>query len=128
MAIKVGCFALINPFSPLENQLDQIKKWGFTCGDLTDNSDGAFWVSNMALRHWPAWIPTPSTLNACLKPGSWFSPVSVPMQTCLILRRQRDRNCPDHQGCKDSRCHRSKTCHYRRRGSKNSIWKKSYNK
>jgi len=41
MAIKVGCFALINPFSPLEAQLDQIKQWGFTCGDLTDNSDGA---------------------------------------------------------------------------------------
>ena len=41
MAIKVGCFALINPFSPLESQLDQIKKWGFTCGDLTDNSDGS---------------------------------------------------------------------------------------
>ena len=41
MAIKVGCFALINPFSPLEAQLDQIKKWGFSCGDLTDNSDGA---------------------------------------------------------------------------------------
>ena len=41
MAIKVGCFALINAFSPLENQLDQIKKWGFSCGDLTDNSDGA---------------------------------------------------------------------------------------
>jgi inosose dehydratase len=41
MAIKVGCFALINPFSPLESQLDQIKKLGFSCGDLTDNSDGA---------------------------------------------------------------------------------------
>jgi inosose dehydratase len=41
MAIKVGCFALISPFSPLENQLDLIKKWGFSCGDLTDNSDGA---------------------------------------------------------------------------------------
>jgi inosose dehydratase len=41
MPIKVGCFALINPFSPLENQLEQIKKWGFSCGDLTDNSDGA---------------------------------------------------------------------------------------
>lgn len=41
MAIKVGCFALINPFSTLDVQLDQIKKWGFTCGDLTDNSDGA---------------------------------------------------------------------------------------
>ena len=41
MAIKVGCFALISPFSPLENQLDLIKNWGFSCGDLTDNSDGA---------------------------------------------------------------------------------------
>ncbi len=41
MAVKVGCFALINPFMPLEGQLDQIKKWGFSCGDLTDNSDGA---------------------------------------------------------------------------------------
>jgi inosose dehydratase len=41
MAIKVGCFALINPFSLLESQLDQIKKWGFSCADLTDNSDGA---------------------------------------------------------------------------------------
>jgi len=41
MAIKVGCFALINPFSLLETQLDQIKKWGFSCADLTDNSDGA---------------------------------------------------------------------------------------
>ncbi|HAZ04628.1 MAG: xylose isomerase [Bacteroidetes bacterium GWF2_42_66] len=39
--MKVGCFALINPFSPLEAQLDQIKQWGFSCGDLTDNSDGA---------------------------------------------------------------------------------------
>ena len=39
--MKVGCFALINPFSPIENQLDQIKKWGFSCADLTDNSDGA---------------------------------------------------------------------------------------
>ncbi len=41
MSIKVGCFALVNPFSLLEAQLDQIKKWGFSCGDLTDNSDGA---------------------------------------------------------------------------------------
>lgn len=41
MSIKVGCFALINPFSTLEAQLDQIKEWGFSCGDLTDNSDGA---------------------------------------------------------------------------------------
>lgn len=41
MTIKVGCFALISPFSPLENQLDIIKKWGFSCCDLTDNSDGA---------------------------------------------------------------------------------------
>ena len=32
---------MVNPFSLLEAQLDQIKQWGFSCGDLTDNSDGA---------------------------------------------------------------------------------------
>ncbi len=41
MAIKVGCFALINPFTTLDKQLDQIKEWGFEYADLTDNSDGA---------------------------------------------------------------------------------------
>lgn len=41
MAIKVGCFALINPFTTLDKQLDQIKEWGFSYADLTDNTDGA---------------------------------------------------------------------------------------
>ncbi|MCK5704336.1 MAG: sugar phosphate isomerase/epimerase [Cyclobacteriaceae bacterium] len=41
MAIKVGCFALINPFSTLDKQLDQIKELGFSYADLTDNTDGA---------------------------------------------------------------------------------------
>jgi inosose dehydratase len=41
MAIKVGCFALINPFSTLDKQLDQIVEWGFKYADLTDNTDGA---------------------------------------------------------------------------------------
>jgi len=41
MAIKIGCFALINPFTTLEKQLDQIKDWGFSYADLTDSTDGA---------------------------------------------------------------------------------------
>jgi inosose dehydratase len=41
MAIKIGCFALINPFSTLDKQLDQIRDWGFRYADLTDNTDGA---------------------------------------------------------------------------------------
>lgn len=41
MAIKVGCFALINPFTILENQLKQIKSWGIGYADITDNTDGA---------------------------------------------------------------------------------------
>ena len=41
MAIKIGCFALINPFSTLDKQLDQIRDWGFRHADLTDNTDGA---------------------------------------------------------------------------------------
>jgi inosose dehydratase len=38
---KVGCFALIEPFSTLEKQLETIKSWGFSYADITDNSDGA---------------------------------------------------------------------------------------
>ncbi|MDZ7607497.1 MAG: sugar phosphate isomerase/epimerase [Cyclobacteriaceae bacterium] len=41
MAIKIGCFALINPFSTLEKQLDHIKTLGIKYADLTDNTDGA---------------------------------------------------------------------------------------
>ncbi|MDO6519557.1 sugar phosphate isomerase/epimerase family protein [Zobellia uliginosa] len=41
MAIKVGCFALINPFQTLDKQVDQIKDWGFEYADVTDNADGA---------------------------------------------------------------------------------------
>ncbi|GHT24197.1 hypothetical protein FACS189430_08700 [Bacteroidia bacterium] len=41
MSIKVGCFALVNPFCTLPQQLEQIKKWGFTCADVTDSTDGA---------------------------------------------------------------------------------------
>jgi inosose dehydratase len=41
MAIKIGCFALINPFQTLDKQVDQIKDWGFEYADVTDNADGA---------------------------------------------------------------------------------------
>lgn len=41
MAIKVGCFALVNAFCTLPDQLKQIKEWGFNYADLTDSSDGA---------------------------------------------------------------------------------------
>jgi inosose dehydratase len=37
---KVGRFALVEAFTPLENQLITIKSWGFTNADITDNSDG----------------------------------------------------------------------------------------
>jgi len=41
MSIKVGCFALINPFQTLAKQLEQIRSWGFKYADITDNTDGA---------------------------------------------------------------------------------------
>lgn len=41
MSIKVGCFALVNPFNTLDKQLDQIRSWGFEYADITDNTDGA---------------------------------------------------------------------------------------
>lgn len=41
MPIKIGCFALINPFQTLDKQVEQIKEWGFKYADITDNADGA---------------------------------------------------------------------------------------
>jgi inosose dehydratase len=36
----IGCFALIEPFSPLERQFQLIREMGFRYADLTDNHDG----------------------------------------------------------------------------------------
>lgn len=41
MSIKIGCFALVDPFSTLDHQLDRIRDWGFQYADVTDTSDGA---------------------------------------------------------------------------------------
>ncbi|MEM0964601.1 MAG: sugar phosphate isomerase/epimerase family protein [Verrucomicrobiota bacterium] len=39
--IKIGCFALVNPFSPLDAQFKTIREMGFEYADLTDSHDGA---------------------------------------------------------------------------------------
>lgn len=39
--MKVGCFALIDPFSVLDHQLARIAGMGFKYADVTDNTDGA---------------------------------------------------------------------------------------
>ncbi len=39
--MKIGCFALIQPFTPLSTQFELIKQLGVDYADLTDNHDGA---------------------------------------------------------------------------------------
>ena len=39
--MKIGCFALMNPFSTLDAQFEAIRAMGFDYGDLTDSHDGA---------------------------------------------------------------------------------------
>ena len=39
--MKIGCFALIQPFSPMRRQFELIHELGFDYADLTDNHDGA---------------------------------------------------------------------------------------
>ena len=41
MAIKIGCFALVDPFRNLQHQFQAIRAMGFDLADLTDNHDGA---------------------------------------------------------------------------------------
>jgi inosose dehydratase len=37
----IGCFALIDPFTPMPHQFARIREMGFDYADLTDNHDGA---------------------------------------------------------------------------------------
>ena len=39
--MKIGCFALVEPFAPLERQFELIRGLGIDYVDLTDNHDGA---------------------------------------------------------------------------------------
>ena len=39
--MKVGCFALIDPFSTLEHQLQRIADMGFKYADVTDSHPGS---------------------------------------------------------------------------------------
>jgi inosose dehydratase len=39
--MKIGCFALIQPFAPVRRQFELIRQLGFDHADLTDNHDGA---------------------------------------------------------------------------------------
>jgi inosose dehydratase len=39
--MKIGCFALIQPFSSMRRQFELIRKTGFDYADLTDNHSGA---------------------------------------------------------------------------------------
>jgi len=39
--MKIGCFALVEPFAPMRRQFEAIREMGFEYADLTDNHDGA---------------------------------------------------------------------------------------
>ncbi|MFV1995151.1 MAG: sugar phosphate isomerase/epimerase family protein [Verrucomicrobiales bacterium] len=45
--IKVGCFALIDPFCPLDHQLKRIADMGFHCADITDSHSGGLLSSGI---------------------------------------------------------------------------------
>jgi inosose dehydratase len=38
--MKIGCFALVEPFAPMARQFHAIREMGITCADLTDNHQG----------------------------------------------------------------------------------------
>lgn len=38
--MKVGCFAIVDPFSPIDHQLERIAGLGFKYADVTDNHPG----------------------------------------------------------------------------------------
>ena len=47
--MKIGCFALVEPFSPMARQFQAISEMGIQYADLTDNHNGGMLASSMAL-------------------------------------------------------------------------------
>lgn len=63
--MKIGCFALVQPFLPVTEQLKLIKEMGVDYADVTDNHDGGSLGPNMAL-------PKPSVSTVIrLKSNRW---------------------------------------------------------
>ena len=48
--MKIGCFALVEPFTPMSRQFEVIRGMGIDYVDLTDNHDGASHQGEQALR------------------------------------------------------------------------------
>ena len=65
MTIKVGCFALVDPFSLLDHQLERVAGLGFKYADVTDNHPGGILAGSLASRPPPAWTTTPRTCSTC---------------------------------------------------------------
>lgn len=48
--MKLGCFALIQPFTDMKRQFELIREMGFEFADLTDNHNGGMLESNTVSR------------------------------------------------------------------------------
>lgn len=65
MAIKVGCFALVNPFCTLPKQLEQIQSWGIGYADLTDSTDGGCLGAEYGFTSVASRMPIRQTFGGC---------------------------------------------------------------
>ena len=86
MAITVGCFALVDPFSTLDHQLDRIRDWGFHHADVTDTGDGAVLGTTSGSPRSRAWTPTRSTCAACSPSAGSPSRPTAPTRTSSMPR------------------------------------------
>ncbi len=73
--MKVGCFALVDPFSVLEHQLERIAELGFKYADVTDNHPGGLLGREFGFSATASLDDNPGDLNAMferhgLKPTS----------------------------------------------------------
>lgn len=51
--MKIGCFALVEPFAPMARQFQAIREMGIRCADITDNHQGGMLgVEYGFLRGW----------------------------------------------------------------------------
>ncbi|MFO1521508.1 MAG: hypothetical protein U1G05_05610 [Kiritimatiellia bacterium] len=87
--MKIGCFALMEPFTPMRRQFEVIRSLGIDYADLTDNHDGATLgteygsprrsVSTPIRRSSATWSPSSASPSpACARTPTCSTPPAPP--------------------------------------------------
>ena len=81
--MKVGCFALIEPFSSLDHQLQIIEDMGFKFADVTDSHSGGSLIDTIGMTASVSLDSNPIALKKIIR-KTWYN-CNHCLRACQII-------------------------------------------